>query len=171
MISRIVPNSWTSVAETESEFREISYPDLTVSAAASRDVLLAGGSMRRSQGASYWLPSVIHRLAHIAGLPENWDSYRGRRLQPGVAQDVLRFLTAYQGVIQSEPLISLTPDGGISCEWVTDSMLFELSVTPDATFLIYFRDDVSSREVEGVLDDFPNVEKALWFASAEAGPR
>lgn len=53
------------------------------------------------------------RFAELRALGENWDSYGGRPLQPGVeerARKILADLTA-------DPLICMNPDGGVTLEW------------------------------------------------------
>ncbi len=79
------------------------------------------------------MSALEDRLAELAALPANWDSYGGRPMQPGIAERIAALVTALRG----EPRISLTPDGGGHLTWGADeAVIVELNPDGSATALI-----------------------------------
>lgn len=162
---RRIYNAPASIAASESS-HWITGPQLTVSAMASREVLPATTHTGSGRVASYWLPNVALRIAELTKLADNWDSYSGRRLQADTVASTIRVLREYESAIQSEPAISLTPDGGLACEWETANSMLEINISPESPPTVYYRETLSRREQEGSMDEFPNLEKMLWLVTA-----
>jgi hypothetical protein len=134
-------------------------------AMTSREVLSA--TSRPARTYPVWLPDVITRVIALSRRPLGWDSYGGRPLDLDVASSTLVLLRNLSSLIQAPPSISLTAEGGLSCEWRSDNTELLLNVEPDAVPLVYFSDELSEREWEGQIDACPMLEKWLWQASAQ----
>lgn len=63
------------------------------------------------------LKPIFQRLAHLAGLPDNWDSYGAQRVDSLRAE--LAVITLGEVMESDTPLPSIVPtkDGGIQIEW------------------------------------------------------
>ncbi len=109
--------------------------------------------------------AVIPRLEELRALPDGWDSYGGSQLQWEAVERLVALLIKLGASIQSTPLISLTPDGGLSCRWRTRDALLELRVDPQDEPEVYFRDKAEQTEWEGPVTRCP-INRWVWQASS-----
>ncbi len=131
-----------------------------VSVAADRtEVVLIPASDR--------LKPILVRIDELRMRPSGWDSYGGRPLQREAIPPLLQVLVWLDHVIQSEPAVSLTGEGGLELSWNCSDSLLELSVQPTAppTLNVYFREN-SGIEWEGRAQDCHLLDKWVWQASA-----
>jgi hypothetical protein len=133
-------------------------------AMTSREVLSATSRPARTYPA--WLPDVITRVIELGRRPLGWDSYGGRPLDLDAASRTVVLLRSLSSLIQEPPSVSMTAEGGLSCEWRSDNTELLLNVEPGAVPAVYFSDELAEREWEGPIDTCPMLEKWLWQASA-----
>lgn len=108
-----------------------------------------------------WLLPVVQRISDLARLPEGWDSYGARPLRVRAAQSTLEFLSSVSPVTSQGPAVSLTPEGGLICEWRRGSVSLVVECDPDGELSFYWSDDASEQEREGKVDTALLV-KLLW---------
>lgn len=135
------------------------------SAMSAREVLPVSPPTA-SDLAPIWAENVQRRVTELARWPEGWDSYGARRLQGQVATDFYEVLEALAHAVQSEPLISLTTEGGLIASWENAQGSVEITVEPDQTPRLAYEDAIRGTEWDGPLKSSSLVEKWLWQTSA-----
>ena len=135
------------------------------SAASSREVLTVG-SASTSDIVPVWVFSVQVRLLELARKPQGWDSYGARPLQVSSVSDFIEVLATFSHAIQSEPLVSLTSEGGLIATWENSAGCLDLITDPGQIPRIMYEDAVNGAEWDGPLRASPLVEKWLWHTSA-----
>ncbi len=135
---------------------------------SSREVLPSALGEGRARLSRHWMARVIRRIVELDKRTEGWDSYGGGRLQPSAIEVTLKFLVEYGYAIQTEPLLSLTGEGGLLCAWQSSQGVLDLTAQPDETPSVYYCDAVTGREWEGSVYESSLLEKWLWRASADS---
>jgi hypothetical protein len=113
-----------------------------------------------------WITQVVERIIELSERDDGWDSYGSRRLQVQAAVPLLELLATYSYAIQSEPLISMTSEGGLLCAWQNSRAELELLFQPSESPMAYYSDLQSSREWDISIHESTLLEKWLWQASA-----
>ncbi len=133
----------------------------------SREILPAGCFIRVD--ASARLAPILERVVDLSRRQEDCDSYGGRALQPRVVTQLIDVLAQLDDVIQTEPAVSMTGEGGLVLAWENEGYLLELSIDPAppsrSEITVYF-EDASGTEWEGPAADCHALDKWLWQASA-----
>ncbi len=134
---------------------------------ASREILPAAQFCRHAVFVSEWYAAVAGRILELSRRPAGWDSYGGSPLQYAVVLPLLDLLQGLDPVIQSEPSVSLTGDGGLVVGWQNDQSLLNLTAEADpaVTLTAYFQDSAGV-EWEGPIADCHSLEKWVWQASS-----
>jgi hypothetical protein len=158
----------TSIAARERLVPRATEARWSPTATASREVLSPSGTEWEVQFDAHWLGAILRRISALSHLPRGWDSYGGERLQPGAVGSLLMLLTSFQHVIQTEPSVSLTTEGGLLCEWDGRDASLELTANPDGSTHVYFSEPLSGREWEGTVTECSLLEKWLWQSSSVA---
>lgn len=78
---------------------------------------------------------ITARLAHLAQLAPNWDSYDAREMQPGIEARTLTLLR----LLRSRPRMSLTPSGGMNLSFGDDEDLM-IDLEPDGSVEVCIED-------------------------------
>ncbi len=132
---------------------------------SAREVLPVSSSTA-SDITPIWAGSVQRRVAELAMRTEGWDSYGARALQRSALTKFYEVLWTLAHAVQSEPLISLTTEGGLIASWENAQGSLEITVEPKQTPLIAYEDAVKGVEWDGPLKASLLVEKWLWQTSA-----
>lgn len=113
-----------------------------------------------------WATGLFERVAELAQLPDNWDSYGGSRMKQEPAQRLLDMLVKLGPYIQSEPSVSLTGAGGLNCEWRSQDAHLALQIDPASDPEIYFCNSSAGMEWEGSASHCSLLKRWLWQASS-----
>ncbi|HET8658153.1 MAG TPA: hypothetical protein VFM55_04045 [Micromonosporaceae bacterium] len=76
-------------------------------------------------------------------------------------------LANYGSVMQTQPAVSLTNDGGLLFEWQNDESYLEYTALPDGYGYVYYADS-TGREWDGPVTECILLEKWLWQASRKS---
>lgn len=112
------------------------------------------------------LRPLVLRVQELGRRGDNWDSYGSTRLQWSVVPRLFELLTRLDDVVASHPAISLTTEGGVELRWRNEAALVEILVQPDKPHdpEVYVQ-DAGGSEWEGLVSDFPALNKWVWQAS------
>jgi hypothetical protein len=138
----------------------------SATAMSSREVLPATPVWNNEGLLSTWLLNVARRMGELSYLPNGWDSYGASSLNKGAADLLFAVLVRLNSVIQSEPYISLTGEGGMVAEWESPQSALELIANPQEEVLVYYRDKITNRESEMPVFRCDRLDKWLWRASS-----
>lgn len=110
-----------------------------------------------------WLSDAVARIRYLQSLGEDWDSYGSSRVDPRLANAVVRFLSAPLWASTPRPWIVPTSYGGLAVEWRGQRATLELEFDPQGSVEVYASDDSSGAEWEGDLGEEPDgIEKWVW---------
>jgi hypothetical protein len=109
-----------------------------------------------------WLRPTLDRLGELLQLPEGWNSYRARRVEPGSAAVALNLLGETMLPTTPAPSIVPTPSGGIQLEWHIHGIDLEVGITPSGGVTAAYEDEVDGSEWEDELGPgFDRLASAL----------
>jgi hypothetical protein len=101
-----------------------------------------------------WLRDAMRKLAELASLPPNWDSYGGRPLSPEMRLAAGSLIAQIAEPGLPMPAIVPTSDGSIQLEWHERDIDLELRLRSQSVYELYFAD------ASGVQ---PPIEEELRF--------
>lgn len=113
-----------------------------------------------------WTDRALSKLSELLELPENWNGYGARAVDPRVVPTVLNLLVEILAT-GDPPFPDLIPtvDGGVQMEWHTEALDFEIEVSPTNEVRAYYCDEEAGDEWEGELfsktDDFVRAVSRL----------
>jgi len=94
-----------------------------------------------------WFSGVVRSLNRCLSLPEDWDSYGARRVDPEIAASALIFLlTRLAGLIPIAPSVCPINSGGAQFEWHTNGIDLEIAFVSPIEFEVYFNDGKIEKE-------------------------
>jgi hypothetical protein len=141
----------------------------TTTAVSGRELWFVGasGGLTRPMSDTSWLPEVTDALLRWLNEPEGWDSYGANRISPQAVRVAHRLLKVLSRYSLPEPLITGTPEGGISFEWSNQEWALQVDVECNMPTLFLWdkeRDD----QWEGPLEHLPlEIGYALQSLSNE----
>lgn len=101
-----------------------------------------------------WLRDANHKLAEIAMLPLNWDSYGGRPLAPAMHLAAARLIAQIAELGLPMPAIVPTSDGSVQLEWHERGIDLELRLRSQSVYELHFEDAFGAE---------PPVERELRY--------
>lgn len=137
-----------------------------VTAMSSREVLPATPVWGKEGLMSSWLLNTARRIDELSHLPDGWDSYGAGSLKEETADLLFMLLVRLNSVIQSEPYISLSGEGGLVAEWESAQSSLELLANPREEVMVYYCDRVTNHEWEMPASRCDRLDKWLWRASS-----
>ena len=85
-----------------------------------------------------WVVPALEKLAHLLDLPEGWDSYGARAVDPRCALAAIRVLAGVMCPGTPAPSIVPTPAGGVQLEWHINGVDLEIEIeTPSRVIADY----------------------------------
>lgn len=82
---------------------------------------------------SQWLPTAQKKITELKQLPENWDSYGSRPIQPSAIEQAYELLAILSRLYIPRPEVFPVPGGGIQFEFQQDRRELELEILPDGS--------------------------------------
>lgn len=138
---------------------------LPTSAMSAREILPVSSS-NATDIVPAWAASLQQRIVQLARRSDGWDSYGARALQRSAIIEFYDVLDYLAHAVQSEPIVSLTTEGGLVASWENAQGCLEITVDPGQIPLISYEDAVKGTEWDGPLRACSLVEKWLWQTSA-----
>lgn len=101
--------------------------------------------------------TVVEKIAELARLSENWDSYGSRPIQPAAIEKTIELLRELSKFDLPLPQIFPVPGGGIQLEWQNAERELEIELLSDGSveFLIV---DEEGEMREGQISPYSSAE-------------
>lgn len=114
-----------------------------------------------------WLAQVLRNLRELQDLPENWNSYGARCVDPRAIQIADRILRTSMTANTPTPTIIPTNQGGVDFEWETDSVFLLIRVMPSGCIHFNRESTLDHAESEGDISlDWAPLETMIRELSA-----
>jgi hypothetical protein len=108
-----------------------------------------------------WVLPTISAFMRVQSLPENWDSYGGKRVDSDMVVQSLSVLEQIMGSTSPAPSVVPLGDGGIQLEWHRNQQDLEIAFPPDDLPQFYYRDRRVGAEHDGPASDVSNLAQLL----------
>ena len=95
-----------------------------------------------------WLDGTILRLDDLLNLPDGWDSYGSRRVDPNIAGVALRVLDQILDSSCPVPSIVPTHEGRLQFEWHKEGIDLELEILSPTRLFVSYECDEPHESVE-----------------------
>ncbi|MEQ1570315.1 MAG: hypothetical protein ABMA64_32070 [Myxococcota bacterium] len=99
---------------------------------------------------------LTERCSRLLDLPENWNSYRSRRVDETLLKDALELLARLLTPDVAVPDVVPTARGGIQIEWHTPNEDLEIEVCELGRYQVFRRRGDEERDFV-VLDDLTEI--------------
>ncbi len=80
-----------------------------------------------------WLRTAQKKITELTQLPENWDSYGSRPIQPSAIEQAADLLALLSRLDLPRPEIFPVPGGGIQIEFQQDRRELEIEILPNGS--------------------------------------
>jgi hypothetical protein len=110
-----------------------------------------------------WVQATLQTLGHLLTLPQDWDSYGGRPVDPGCVWAAWQLLLVLMREDLPAPSIVPTSRGGVQIEWHVKGIDLEIEVVTPRQFQASFEDAVTEEGWEKAITDVAQ-ELAPWVA-------
>lgn len=109
------------------------------------------------------LMTSVRRVQELARLPEGWDSYGARKIQPPALEAALRVLRVADSDLLPAPHLSPVADGGVQVEWSVGDRCAEVEIRPTGTleFLVQLGEEIAEGSSPRPEDARPVIELLL----------
>ena len=98
-----------------------------------------------------WFAPTRRSLQEALQLPENWNSYGARPVDPELAASALKLLIMVAPNDAPPPIVVPTTQGGILLEWHMRGIDLEIETLAAGRFHVFYEDERDDREWEGDL--------------------
>lgn len=116
-----------------------------------------------------WVMPTIERMAELLALPEDWNSYGARPVDPRAAAEALRLLAKTMRSDAPAPLVIPTSAGGIQLEWHARGIDLEVEASSPGRVSVFYEDHLDHVEWEQELSsDLEPLREALASLSRRA---
>ena len=99
-----------------------------------------------------WLRPTLEAMAELLELPENWNSYGARPIDPAALAWALELLGSTMNPETPAPTLVPTSGGGVELEWHTRGIDLEVHAVPPRGIYFYCEDHVTGSEDEQELE-------------------
>ena len=98
-----------------------------------------------------WFPAILRVVGELLNLPENWDSYGARRINPAAVAFALQLLSDTMRPETPAPAVVPTSGGSIQLEWHTRGIDLEIEIKSPGRLYVSYEDHRHGVEWEGEL--------------------
>jgi hypothetical protein len=108
-----------------------------------------------------WVGPTISAFMGVQSLPENWDSYGGKRVDSHVVAQSLSILGLIMDSASPAPSVVPLGDGGLQLEWHRNQQDLEIVFPSGDLPQFYYRDRRAGAEQDGPAGDVSNLARLL----------
>jgi hypothetical protein len=108
-----------------------------------------------------WVEPTVSAFVAVQTLPENWDSYGGKKINRDLINQSLSTLELIMGPVSPAPSVVPLRDGGLQLEWHRDQKDLEIMFSADDFPQFYFKDNRAGVEQEGAASDAGHLARLL----------
>lgn len=108
-----------------------------------------------------WVKPAITAVMDIQALPENWDSYRGRKISRDLIGQSLSVLGQIMEVASPAPSVVPLADGGLQFEWHRKQQDLEIVFPADDAQRFFYQCRARGVEQEGLASDVKTLAELL----------
>ena len=121
--------------------------------AQQTQVAVPGGRLiiEQENGQPAWLMPVVKVMGELLDLPENWDSYGARRINPTAIAFALQLLFDTMRSDTPSPSVVPTSRGGVQLEWHAHGIDLEIEIRSPGRLYVCYEDLRHDVEWEGEL--------------------
>ncbi len=108
-----------------------------------------------------WVKPTISAFIGIQSLPDNWDSYEGKKVS---RENIVRSLFVLERIMdEASPVPSIVPlgDGGVQIEWHRKQQDLEITFAADDTPQFFYQNRATGVEQIGFTSEFANLARLL----------
>lgn len=98
-----------------------------------------------------WFGPTQRSIQDLLLLPENWNSYGARPIDPDLAASAIKLLVKVAPTEAPPPIVVPTTRGGILFEWHMRDIDLEVETLAIESFHVFYADEREDREWEGDL--------------------
>lgn len=102
------------------------------------------------------LSAIMEKCQGFLDLPENWNSYRSRRIDVSLVKDALNILTMLLAPGTRTPDVVPTALGGVQIEWHTSDADLEIEIRGLGRYRVFHRHGDLDREFD-LVDDISTL--------------
>jgi len=108
-----------------------------------------------------WVGPTVSGFMRVQSLPENWDSYGGKRIGSDIVIQSLSILGQIMDSVSPAPSVVPLGDGGLQLEWHRNQQDLEIVFTADELPQFYYKDRRAGTEQQGPAGDVSNLARLL----------
>jgi hypothetical protein len=108
-----------------------------------------------------WVEPTISAFIGVQSLPENWDSYGGKKINRDMISQSLSILELIMDVDSPAPSVVPLGDGGLQLEWHRKQQDLEIVFPAKDLPQFYHKDNRAGTEQEGLASDVTNLAQLL----------
>jgi hypothetical protein len=108
-----------------------------------------------------WVSPTISAFIAVQSLPDNWDSYSGKRINRDLIRRSLSTLGSIMENTSPAPAVVPLGDGGLQLEWHRNRQDLEIVFPTDDSPHFYYRDKKAGTEQEGSTSDISDLVRLL----------
>jgi hypothetical protein len=132
-------------------------------------ILICGTEITLTKKPPKWFSDVAEILSSFEWLPDDWDSYGAKRIDPGCIKGAVRFLSEIVYDNTPPPSVVPTNSGGVQFEWHTKGIDLEIEIQPTIQIFAAFEDLRSQKEWEKeITEDYSPIENIIYKLSSSA---
>lgn len=115
-----------------------------------------------------WVRDALRKIAELTKLPDNWDGYGSRPIQPKAHQQATVLIEQLGKSNMPGPQIFPVPGGGLQLEWQNDKCGAELEILPDGSMQYLIEDEAGEMREGAVAPSLTEVYRLFrWFDHQE----
>jgi len=108
-----------------------------------------------------WVEPTLSAFVRVQGLPNNWNSYGGKKVDRDLISQSLSVLEMIMQVTSPPPSVVPLGDGGIQLEWHRKQQDLEMSFPADDRPQYFYRNNAAGVEKEGFASDITTLTQLL----------
>lgn len=108
-----------------------------------------------------WVNPTFTSIIGIHRLPDNWDSYGGKRIKSDLVSQSLSFLGLIMNTDSPAPSVVPLGDGGLQLEWHRKQQDLEITFAADNNPQFFYQNRITGVEQIGFANDVTNLTQLL----------
>jgi hypothetical protein len=108
-----------------------------------------------------WVEPTISAFIAVQTLPDNWDSYRGKKINRDLMNQSLSVLGSIMGATSPAPSVVPLGDGGLQLEWHRNQQDLEVVFAAEDAPRFFYQNRATGVGQEGFASDFMNLVQLL----------